>query len=171
MGVTLPQLLSLLGSLLAGLAVIIVRLKAANRPTSLRKIIAPPLGMATGFLMFVVPDTRIPWLWGLAAFVVGAIFFAYPLIATSKFEVKDGQIFLKRSKIFIVIIVALLAVRVILHDVVDDYVTIPQSAGVFFLLAFGMLLPWRLAMWKGYAEVERRMAMPELESDRSARQA
>jgi Membrane protein involved in cytochrome C biogenesis len=157
--VALSQLLPLLGSLLAGVAVIIVRLKAASKPTSLRKIIAPPLGMATGFLMFVVPDTRIPWLWALAAFAVGAVFFAYPLIATSRFEVKDGRIYLKRSKIFVVIIVALLAVRVLLHDVVDAYVTIPQSAGLFFLLAFGMLLPWRLAMWKGYAVVEKQIAV------------
>ncbi|RUS49125.1 CcdC family protein [Cohnella sp. AR92] len=151
------QLLSLLGSLLAGVMVIIVRLKAANQPTSLRKIVAPPLGMSTGFLMFVVPDTRVPWLWGLAALAAGAIFFAYPLIATSRFEVREGRIYLKRSKMFIVIIIALLAVRILLHDVVDEYVSIPQSAGLFFLLAFGMLLPWRLAMWKGYVETERKM--------------
>ncbi|MCC3375134.1 CcdC family protein [Cohnella sp. REN36] len=151
------QLFSLVASLAAGATVIAVRLRATKKPATLSKIIAPPLGMATGFLMFVSPLVRVPWLWALGAFLVGALFFSYPLILTSRFEVANGHVYLKRSKMFIVIIVALLAVRILLHDVVERYVSIPQTAGLFFLLAFGMLLPWRLVMVKRFKAVERRL--------------
>jgi membrane protein CcdC involved in cytochrome C biogenesis len=150
----LPQVMTLIVSLLAGSAVIAVRLRASTRPTSLRKIIAPPLGMASGFLMFLIPAMRVPLLWALIAFAVGALLFSYPLILTSRFEVVDGQVYLKRSKMFIVIIVALLAVRVGLHDIVEQHVSIPQTASLFFLLAFGMLLPWRLAMVRQYLKLK-----------------
>lgn len=140
------QFLSLIVSLFAGMAVIVLRLRASNKPTSAKKIIMPPLGMATGFLMFAVPAMRIPWTWGIAAFLVGAICFSYPLIRTSKFEVDGGEIYLKRSNMFIVVIIGLLIMRLILHDVVEQYVSISQSASIFFILAFGMLLPWRAAM-------------------------
>ena len=50
---------------------------------SIRKILIPPLGMATGFSMFIVPAFRILWLWGVVAFLIGAIALAYPLLRTS----------------------------------------------------------------------------------------
>ena len=59
----IPHFASILLSLLAGAAVIFFRLRASNRPTSMRKIIIPPFAMSSGFLMFVVPMTRVPWLW------------------------------------------------------------------------------------------------------------
>ena len=77
---------SIIVTLLSGVAVMFLRLRASNRPITMRKIIIPPIGMSTGFLMFAVPETRIPWSWALAAFAVGAILFAYPLIRTSKLE-------------------------------------------------------------------------------------
>lgn len=147
------QFISILVSLFLGVSVIMIRLRASNKPTSARKIIMPPIGMSTGFLMFVVPMTQIPWMYAVVAFLTGAILFAYPLIKTSKFHRIGDQIYLKRSNMFIVVIVSLLAVRLLLHDVVESYVTLPQSAGIFFILAFGMLLPWRLAMYKQYRQL------------------
>lgn len=151
-----PQVLSILVSLFAGSAVIVLRLRAANKPTSLKKIIMPPVGMATGFLMFLAPAFRIPWTWAAAAFLVGALLFSYPLIRTSKFHQVGDEIYLKRSSMFIVVIIGLLLVRTLLHDVLEPYITISQSAGIFFILAFGMLLPWRAAMLVQYRRLERR---------------
>jgi len=148
---TVPLLLSAVFALL----VIGVRLKAANRPTSERKIIIPPLGMSTGFAMFLFPFMRVPLLWGIAAFLTGAAFFSYPLIRTSRFEARDGQIYLKRSKAFIAILLVLLVIRLILHDYVEQFVSLPQTGALFFLLAFGMLLPWRIAMLLGYRKIQR----------------
>ncbi len=101
------------------------------------------------------PETRIPWSWALAAFAVGAILFAYPLIRTSKLERAGETIVLKRSKLFILILLVLLLVRLLLHDVVEQKITIPQTGGLFFILAFGMIAVWRVAMMRAYRILER----------------
>lgn len=147
------QLASLLVSLLAGSMVIFLRMRGSNRPTTLRKIIIPPLGMATGFIMFAVPDTRVPWLWALTAFAVGAIFFSYPLIRTTRLEAAGGIVYVKRSKAFVWIIIGMLVLRIILHDWVERYIDVVQSAGLFFILAFGMIVFWRAAMLRAYLKV------------------
>lgn len=144
------QLTSLFVSALAGTMVIFLRLRASNRPTTLRKIMIPPLGMATGFMMFAAPETRIPWLWAGIAFLAGAVFFSVPLIRTTKLELRDGVVYMKRSKAFLWIIVGMLLIRVALHDWVERYITVVQSAGVFFILAFGMIMVWRIVMLRTY---------------------
>lgn len=137
--------------------VMFVRIRATKQPTSAKKILIPPLGMSTGFLMFLFPFTRIPWSWALLAFVCGLIFLAIPLILTSNFEVQNNEIYLKRSKAFLVILIILLAVRLSLHSYIEQHISIPQTAGVFFILAFGMLLPWRIAMYSKYKKIERQL--------------
>jgi membrane protein CcdC involved in cytochrome C biogenesis len=150
------HLASLVMTLLIGIAVIALRLRAANKPTSMKKIIIPPLGMSTGFVMFIMPAARIPWSWGLAAFAGGAVLFAYPLIRTSALLRIGDQVYLKRSKMFIFIIVALLLIRLLLHDVVEQYVNLIQSGAIFYLLAFGMILPWRLAMLRDFLKLKQK---------------
>ncbi|MNN99378.1 hypothetical protein D3C81_2190050 [compost metagenome] len=44
----------------------------------------------------------------------------------------------------------MLLVRVLLHDWVERYITVVQSAGIFFILAFGMILVWRIAMLRAF---------------------
>jgi membrane protein CcdC involved in cytochrome C biogenesis len=146
---------SIVVSVFAGLAVAFLRLRASNRPTSLRKIIIPPLGMSTGFLMFVAPVMRVPWLWALAAFAAGALLFAYPLIRTSKLERVGEEIVLKRSKTFVFIILGLLLVRLLLHEEIEQLITIPQTGALFFVLAFGMILVWRIGMLREYLKLKR----------------
>lgn len=148
------KIASLIFSLFAGSMVIVLRMRSSNRPTNLMKIVMPPIGMATGFMMFTVPDTRIPWFWALVAFLIGSVFFAYPLIRTTKLEIRDGTVYMTRSKAFIFIIVGMLALRVALHDWVEQYITVVQSAGVFFTLAFGMILFWRIAMLRAYLKLK-----------------
>jgi membrane protein CcdC involved in cytochrome C biogenesis len=146
----LSHLTSFLITILGGFTVIVLRLKSSNRPASLRKIIIPPAGMSTGLLMFLAPETRIPWLWALAAFVTGAFVFSLPLIRSTKLERAGRYIILKRSKAFMWIIIGMLAVRVALHDWVERYISVVQTAGLFYLLAFGMIVAWRLAMLRAY---------------------
>ncbi|BBH23743.1 protein CcdC [Paenibacillus baekrokdamisoli] len=146
---------SIIITLLSGVAVLFLRMRASNKPTTMRKIIMPPIGMSTGFLMFIAPVTRVPWSWALTAFAVGALLFAYPLIRTSKLERIGDTIVLKRSKMFIFILLALLLARLLLHDVVEQSVTIPQTGGLFFILAFGMIVVWRVAMLRAYKKLER----------------
>lgn len=146
------QIAATVGMIFIAVSAIFIRMKAANRPINKKRIIIPPLGMSTGFLMFVVPETHIPWLWALIAFLVGWFIFSYPLIKSTKFEVRDGEVFVTSSKSFMFILVGLLIVRLVLHEVVYQYITVVQTGAVFFILAFGMLLHWRLYMLKHYNE-------------------
>ena len=63
----LPPGTSILVSLAGLIAVITWRLREARTAVSIRKIVIPPLGMATGFCMFFIPAFRIPWAWAGAA--------------------------------------------------------------------------------------------------------
>lgn len=155
------QLTSLLITLLAGFMVIFLRLRASNRPTNLRKIVIPPIGMSTGFMMFVAPETRVPFLWGLGAFAVGALLFSYPLIRTTRLERVGGEIYMQRSKAFLWIILGMLAVRIGLHDWLEHHISIVQTAGLFFLLAFGMIVVWRLAMLRAFLRLQGERASAE----------
>lgn len=142
-------------SVLAGLSLIIIRLRAGKRPTTLKKIVIPPLGMATGFIMFALPVTHIPWIWGLSAFGTGMLLFSFPLIVTTSMEKVDSNIFVRRSKAFIAIMLVLFLLRLMLHSVVEQYLSIPQTGAIFYLLAFGMIVPWRLAMVGDYMRLQK----------------
>ncbi len=143
-------------ALIMALLVIFVRLRASRKPTSIPKIIMPPVGMSTGFLMFLFPMMHIPWLWALYAFLIGAVLFSYPLILTSRFEIVAGEIYLKRSRSFVFILLGLLIIRMLLHGYVEEYISVEQTGAVFFILAFGMILPWRTAMYWRYRQLHMR---------------
>jgi membrane protein CcdC involved in cytochrome C biogenesis len=149
------QLLSVCVSVIAGVTLIILRMRAGKKPTTLKKIIIPPLGMATGFIMFVAPITHIPWLWGVSAFGTGLLLFAFPLIVTTRLERVQSDIYVRRSKAFIVIIIVLFAIRLVMHQAVEEFMSIPQTGAIFYLLAFGMIVPWRLAMVSEYLRLQR----------------
>lgn len=134
-------------------SVIFIRLKASRRPVTIKKIIMPPIGMSTGALMFVAPEFHIPIIWGLIAFAVGWFLFSYPLIRTTHFEVINDEVFAQRSPGFAFILIGLLAVRLILHEVIEQYISVLQTGSLFFLLAFGMITNWRLFMLKKYREI------------------
>src|SRR5699024_8834712 len=106
--------------------------------------------------MFFVPDFRVPWMQVLEAFVVG-IFFSLFLIKTSKFEIKKDAIYLIPSKSFVFILFGLLAVRIIIKLIIGSTISIGETSGMFFLLAFGMILSWRLAMLYKFKKLERRL--------------
>lgn len=134
MGNINPSLLhvgSTLGAVFMALMVIFIRLKASARPVTLRKIWIPPLGMSTGFAMFVVPEVRFPWWWAVTAFLIGWFIFAYPLMRSTVFEERDGLIYAQRSKSFAFILLGLLLIRTVLHEFINRYVSIPQSGGLF----------------------------------------
>ncbi|HTG69538.1 MAG TPA: cytochrome c biogenesis protein CcdC [Candidatus Udaeobacter sp.] len=155
MSTHLIQVGSVFVSALAGLTLIILRIRAGNQPTSLRKIVIPPLGMATGFIMFAFSATHIPWVWGLSAFLTGMLIFAFPLIVTTRLERVESEIYVRRSKAFVFIMLTLFIIRLSLHGVVEKYMSIPQTGAIFYLLAFGMIIPWRLAMISDYMRLKK----------------
>lgn len=152
------QVLASLFALVMASLVIIFRLRASKKPTNAIKILLPPLGMSTGFLMFIYPPTHIPWSWGITAFVAGTLFLSIPLIKTSKFQVIGNDIYLKHSPSFLFILIVLLIVRFSLHRYIEQYIDVYQTASIFFILAFGMLLPWRLVMYLEYKKLKDQMS-------------
>lgn len=152
----LAQLVSLLIGLVFAFLIIAVRMKASAKPANAKKIILPPFFMATGFLMFLAPQVRVPWLEFFEAFFVGVLFSIF-LIKTSKFEVRKDAIYLKRSRAFIFILIGLLIIRTIMKIYLEKSINLPQTSGLFFTLAFGMILPWRLAMSIQYFRLLKRI--------------
>lgn len=136
---------------LIGLAGVLAwRVREGRTAVTVRKIIIPPMGMATGFSMFVVPAFRVPLLWAAIAFAIGAVLLAWPLLATSRL-VRDGDaIMMQRSSMFFAVVVILAAVRYFARNYLDSLMTLQQTAGLFFILAFGMILRWRLSMLREY---------------------
>lgn len=148
----LEIIISTVVALAMGLFVIFIRTKASNKPASAKKIILPPIFMSTGMLMFIVPAFRVTFSELLEAVLVGMLF-SIVLIKTSRFEIRDNDIYLKRSKAFGFILIGLLLIRVVAKIILSSEIDLGQLSGMFFLLAFGMIVPWRVAMYVQYRKL------------------
>src|SRR5699024_5467139 len=137
-------------------SMIFIRLKASKKPASVKKIILPPLFMSTGAFMFLFPVFRVELLQVFEAVLVGVIFSVF-LIKTSKFEIKGGSIYLIPSKSFVFILFGLLLVRIIIKLVIGSTISLGEMSGMFFLLAFGMIFSWRLAMLYKFKQMEKNL--------------
>jgi len=150
LSLSLPVGWSALTALAGFTGVLIWRIREGRTAVTLRKIIIPPLGMSTGFCMFIVPNFRVPWLWALSAFLIGAIALAFPLLATSRLHREGSVIVMKRSGAFFAVVVGLAIVRYAARSYLDAYMSVEQTAALFFVLAFGMILRWRMSMYFEY---------------------
>jgi membrane protein CcdC involved in cytochrome C biogenesis len=139
----LPSGPSILIALAGLIAVTTWRLREARTAVSLKKIVIPPLGMATGFCMFFVPAFRIPLTWALAAFLIGALALAYPLLLTTRLVRQGDAVMMKRSSAFLAVIFVLAAIRFFARGYFNNLLSAQQTAALFFVLAFGMILRWR----------------------------
>ena len=137
-------------SLIGAGGIIAWRFHETRRAVTRNGIILPPLAMSTGFMMFAAPPMRIPLWWGIAAFLVGAVIFAVPLDRTSRLEREGDAVVMRRSPAFLVILLVLLAVRFALRSYIDRFVSPLQTGALFYVLAFGMILRWRLGMFVEY---------------------
>ncbi len=140
-------------TLLGAAGVLAWRIRETTTPVSLRKIVVPPLGMSTGFLMFLVPAARVSWAYAGTAFAAGALVLAVPLARTSRL-VRTGEVItMQRSRAFLWILLGLVVVRFVARAYVEQVLTPIQTGGIFFILAFGMILRWRVAMLLRYLEL------------------
>ena len=148
-----PPATSIFMSLAGLVAVTAWRLRETRSAVSLKKIVIPPLGMATGFSMFFVHAFRIPWGWAGTAFIIGAIALAWPLLLTTRLIRTGDDIMMKRSSAFLVVLFALAAIRFLARGYFDTLLTVQQSAGLFFILAFGMIVCWRTKLLIDYRRI------------------
>ncbi|WP_407675649.1 CcdC family protein [Peribacillus glennii] len=141
-------------AILMAIFALFIRMKAAKRPVNAKKIILPPVFMSTGALMFLFPVFRVTAMEVLEAVTVGLLF-SMLLIKTSNFEVKDNEIFLKRSKAFAFILIGLLIVRIVAKLILSASIDLGELSGMFFLLAFAMIVPWRVSMLLQYRKLKQ----------------
>lgn len=148
MGILLSSVLALF----MGIAVMFLRMKASKKPVSAKKIILPPIMMSTGAIMFFHPYFRVTAPELVEAVSVGMLF-SILLIKTSKFEIRENEIYLKRSKAFAFILVGLLAIRLAAKSILSQAIDVGELSGMFWILAFGMIVPWRVAMFFQYKKL------------------
>jgi membrane protein CcdC involved in cytochrome C biogenesis len=149
----LPSGPAIAGSIIGLLAVMAWRVREAQGAVSIKKIVIPPLGMATGFAMFIVPAFRIPWVWGAIAFLIGAVALAYPLLLTSRLVRQGDVVMMQRSNAFFTVILGLAAIRLLARGYFDKLLTVQQTGALFFILAFGMIVRWRMQMFLEYRKL------------------
>ena len=80
---------------------------------------------------------------------------------TSRFEIKEEQIYIKRSKAFVFVLLGLIIVRTLLKFILSSSVDVGEIGGMFFLIAFSMIVPWRVAMYVQYKKLERNLMKPK----------
>lgn len=159
----LPHLVVVVVTLTGAALMVAWRMRESRRPVTFAAIVAPPLGMSTGFLMFLAPAMRIPWIWAATAFAFGVVFLSVPLVLSSRLA-KDGErVVLARSRAFLWILLGLVAVRFFAREWIEQRVTTAQTGAIFFVLAFGMVLRWRVGMLLEYLRLRGAEARPAAE--------
>jgi membrane protein CcdC involved in cytochrome C biogenesis len=148
-----PSGVAITGSLLGLLAVLAWRIREARGAVSIRKIVIPPLGMATGFCMFIVPAFRVPLAWAGIALLTGAVALAYPLLLTSRLVRQGDVVMMQRSNAFFTVILGLAAIRLLARGYLDTVLSAQQTGALFYLLAFGMIVRWRTRMYLEYRKL------------------
>ncbi|MEI4803523.1 cytochrome c biogenesis protein CcdC [Bacillus sp. NPDC077411] len=148
--------LSSIVALCMAVGMMFLRLKSAKKPVTLKKIILPPFFMSTGACMYILPEFRLTSTEIIEAVIVG-LFFSIFLIKTSKFEIRGKDIFLIPSKAFIFILVGLLAVRIGMKEYLSQSIDLGQLSGMFFLLAFAMIVSWRIGMYRSFMKLQKEM--------------
>ena len=137
-------------------AVMFIRIKSSAKPATAKRIILPPIFMSTGALMFFVPMFRVTGAEFLEAITVG-MFFSIFLIKTSKFEIRGNDIYLKRSKAFVFILIGLLVLRIGMKTILSSSIDYGSLSGMFWILAFGMIVPWRVAMYLSFRKLSKQL--------------
>ncbi|PYH25493.1 hypothetical protein US8_03773 [Bacillus altitudinis] len=141
-------------------AVMFIRIKSSAKPATAKKIILPPIFMSTGALMFFVPMFQVTGAEFLEAITVG-MFFSIFLIKTSKFEIRGNEIYLKRSKAFVFILIGLLVLRIGMKTILSSSIDYGALSGMFWILAFGMIVPWRIAMYLSFRKMSKQLDLQQ----------
>lgn len=155
------MLLFTLASIMAvfmGIGVIFVRQRASARPLSLKKIVIPPVMMSTGALMYVFPYFRLSGTEILEALIIG-LAFSLLLVFTTRYEEKNDELYVKPSKWFLGILLGLLILRLGLKSILSMSISPGEIGGMFFLLAFIMIVVWRLSMLVKYRNFKKQQAI------------
>ena len=159
----MSQEILVIGSIIVSILMVVIvnfiRFKNTKKPIhAAYRIMLPPLFMSTGALMYLIPMFR-PEIGEILFAIVAGGLCSILLIVTSNFEIVDGLIYLRRSKLFLVVLIGLVTARMIGKIIAADVVeaNAAQMSGMFFLLAFCMIVPWRIGMLVKYLRLKARL--------------
>lgn len=107
--------------------------------------------------MYIFPVFRIGWQQILEALTIGFLF-SIILILNTKFEIRGQKIYVKYTKAFGVILIVLLIIRTIFKFYLTRTIDVGETGGMFWMLAFGMIVPWRVAMYIQYNKMKNRIS-------------
>ncbi|WP_438447320.1 CcdC protein domain-containing protein [Gorillibacterium sp. sgz5001074] len=116
------------------------------------RILLPIIFMTPGLMLIGNPEVHSPaWMW-TAALALGGLL-SLPLIFTTGYEIRaNGHVYAKPSVWFLVAFAAVLVIRFILRSELDGLD--PQTkAALFMTVAFGYILPWRIASYVKFRKV------------------
>lgn len=147
-----------IGAVVMGILVIVIRQKASKTPLTMKKILIPPVAMSTGALMFVFPYFRLSPLHIFESVLIGLLF-SLVIIWTTKYEVKADDLYVRTTKAFPIILMSLLILRIALKYIFSLSTTPGEIGGMFFLLAFVMILLWRLSMLMKLMKFKKQQAL------------
>lgn len=139
-----------------GITMMFVRAKSAKKPANAKKIIIPPIAMSSGALMFLFPYFRVSWEHTLIAVGVGMLC-SILLIKTSKFHIVKEDVYLKPSKAFFFVLIGLLAFRTGGKIFLGGEFHLGELGGLFWILAFSMIAPWRIAMLLQFNKLQKKL--------------
>jgi len=74
------------------------------------------------------------------------VLLAYPMLLTTRLIREGDAIRMKRSSAFLAVLLVLALIRFLARGYLDSLLTPQQSAAIFFVLAFGMIVRWRVSL-------------------------
>ena len=107
--------------------------------------------------MYIFPYFRLSWTHIAETVLIGAVF-SVVLIITTKYEVKNSELYVRQTKAFPIILMGLLLARIALKYIFSLTTTPGEIGGMFFLLAFVMIGIWRLSMLIKHNEFKKQQA-------------
>ena len=63
-----------IGAILMAIFAMFIRMKAAKKPASAKKILLPPVFMSTGALMYIFPEFRLSFMEIIESVIIGMLF-------------------------------------------------------------------------------------------------
>ncbi len=104
--------------------------------------------------MFVFEEFRVPFSQVIESILVGLLF-SIVLIKTTNFEEKNEKLYVKKSRAFLLILFGLLIIRFVAKLLLSSTIDVGELGGMFWILAFAMIIPWRIGMLVKYFKLKK----------------
>lgn len=104
--------------------------------------------------MFVFEEFRVPFSQVIESILVGLLF-SIVLIKTTNFEEKHEKLYVKKSRAFLLILFGLLIIRFVAKLLLSSTIDVGELGGMFWILAFAMIIPWRIGMLVKYFKLKK----------------